>query len=146
MIKQAFGKDIRRVTEMARHFSEHTAHVLVDVDHATSMYEGLIGSGEGVMFYTEKDGDVIGGIGGICGPDLHFPRTMAVETFWFVLPEHRGIGMKLLDRFEGWAKEKKCDCVALVHLSDSYPDILEKLYSRRGYLLAEKHYLKEVGA
>lgn len=144
MIKQAFGSDIRRVTEMASHFSEHTDHVLVDVNHATTMYTGFIGSGEGVMFYMEKDGEITGGIGGICAPDLHHPRVIAVETFWFVLPEHRGGGIKLLERFELWAKDKKCDLVALIHLSDSYPDILEKIYLRRGYSLVEKHYLKEV--
>lgn len=144
MIKQAFGPDIRRVTEMARHFEEYTKHVLVDVDHATSMYEGLIGSGDGAMFYIEKEGVIVGGIGGIWGPDLHFPRLIAVETFWCVLPEHRGPGLKLVARFEEWAEEKKCDFVALVHLEDSYPDSLEKIYSRRGYSLVEKHFVKEI--
>lgn len=129
---------------MARHFSEHTSHVLVDVDHATSIYEEFIDSGKGVMFYIEKDGEIIGGIGGIFGPDLHFPRSVAVETFWFVLPGYRGEGMKLLSTFEAWAKDNNCSHVAAIHLEDSYPESLEKIYHRRGYALVEKHYLKEI--
>jgi GNAT superfamily N-acetyltransferase len=127
---------------MAKNFEAHTAHVMVDPDYTTRKYLDLIAKGMGVVFVLEVAGVIVGGIGGLKGPDLHWPRVIAVETFWFVLPEYRGAGLKLMSRFEQWAEENNCDAVAMVHLADSHPEILEKLYTRKGYQLVEKHYVK----
>jgi GNAT superfamily N-acetyltransferase len=69
---------------------------------------------------------------------------MAVETFWFVHPDHRGQGLSLLVEFEKWGKREGCQTLAMIHMVDSFPDKLETLYRRRGYKLIEKHYLKEI--
>ena len=142
MINKATVDEILAVITMAKNFEDHTDFVLVDVEYATKFYVNLIGKDGGVIFVIKKDGKIVGGIGGLIGPDLHYPRMIAVETFWFVLPEYRGEGMKLLDAFEQWAKENKCDCVAMIHLADSHPKALEKIYKRKGYQLIENHYLK----
>ena len=142
MIRKPTEKEFYEVATMASNFEDHSSHVKVDPDHTVKVYGELVKSGVGVVFVIVKDGAVVGGIGGLKGPDLHYPRTIAVETFWFVLPEHRGEGLKLLAEFERWAVEKKCDCVAMIHLSDSHPKVLEKIYKRKGYHLVENHYLK----
>lgn len=143
MIKAASPADIHAVAVMAKNFEDHTAHVKVDPDYTAKVYLNMIAKGIGVVFaLLNKEGEIVGGIGGLKGPDLHFPRTVAVETFWFILPEYRGEGLKLLRRFEEWAVENKCDAVAMIHLVDSQPEILERIYERRGYELIEKHYVK----
>lgn len=144
MIRRVELKEVKSVIEMAKRFENETAFVPVDIDHATKMYSGLIGSGKGVMIALFKDDKVVGAIGGICGPDLHYPRTVGIETFWFVIPECRGDGVRLLNFFEQWAKEKGCDYTALVHLADSHPESLKKLYERRGYDLVENHYMRRI--
>jgi GNAT superfamily N-acetyltransferase len=144
LIFKATVNEIREITEMATRFEECTNHVLVDVDHSVKNYTRFITEGIGAMFGVRIDGEVVGGLGCIKSYDLHYPRMLAVETFWFVLPEHRGFGMQLWEEFEKWAKEEKCDYMAMIHLSDSSPEILERLYVRKGYELIEKHYLKKV--
>ncbi len=69
---------------------------------------------------------------------------IAVETFWFVAPEHRGIGIRLFNAFEKWAKDNQCSKTAMIHLTDSMPERLEQLYLKRGYRLIEKHYVKDL--
>lgn len=48
----------------------------------------------------------------------------------------------LVDAYEAYAERLGCQKKAMVHMVDSYPDILEKLYLKRGYRLVEKHYVK----
>jgi len=98
----------------------------------------------GGILSLEEGGVLQGGLGYLISIDLHFPRKIAIETFWFVLPQYRGPGLKLLDAFEELAKKEGCQQVALVHLSDSFPERLKALYLRRGYNFVESHYVKEM--
>lgn len=136
---QAYG-----VAKFMKSFEAETSHVLVDPEYAGRKYAEMITNGNGHMFVMEENGEMIGGLGCVVGDDLHYPRKIAIETYWFMHPDHRGYGIKLLRHFEAWAKEHGCGYTAMVHLVDSMPDSLEALYARRGYTLIEKHYLKAV--
>lgn len=146
MIFKATVEDVRPIVEMAQRFRERTEFVSVDVETCVNTYTNLIKNGSGAIFAYRDQDDLVGALACLKGPDLHFPRMLAIETFWYVLPkyESKGIGKELLESFENWAKEEKCDYTAMIHLADSYPESLEKLYKHRGYKLAEKHYIKRV--
>lgn len=145
MIREARLDEVRAVTEFMTRFESCTEHVKVDVDHATKTYERIVKSGMGAMLVLfGEDGAIQGGLGCIKAPDLHFPRMIAVETFWYVGEEFRGKGILLFLAFEEWAKRNGCDACAMIHLSDSYPASLEKFYTRNGYKLVESHYVKEL--
>ena len=145
MIREAItAEEIRAVAQFMTQFEQATTFVKVDVDHTSKTYESLIRSGAAVFFVMEEDGQMQGGLGAIKSPDLHDGKLIAVETFWFVSPQFRGKGTLLFNAFEKWAIGHGCQKLAMVHLSDSYPGILRKLYKRRGYKLAEEHYIKEV--
>ncbi len=134
--------EIRKVAEFMTRFEQATEYVKVNVDHTTKAYENLMSSGASIFFVLEDDGEMIGGLGAIKYPDLHSGELTAVETFWFVDPQHRGKGLMLLDAFEKWARRQGCKKAAMIHLSDSYPEVLERLYKRRGYKLVEKHFVR----
>lgn len=143
-ITEATLDQVESVASYMKDFEQATEFVKVDVKYTTKIYQKMIREKRAAMFILWSDEDeMIGGLGCIIGPDIHYPRTIAVETYWFVKPEHRGGGIKLLEHFENWGKGK-CDYVAMIHLADSMPDSLEHLYLRRGYKLTEKHYMKEV--
>lgn len=145
LIRQAMPEEAYVVAEFMTRFESETSHVKVDARHAGTIYESIISRGVGCMFMLFNDGgDMIGGLGCIKAPDLHYPRIIAVETYWYVMPEHRGVGIQLMEHFEQWAKDNGCDAVAFVHLSDSMPEILQKVYEKRGYKLIEQHFLKEI--
>jgi GNAT superfamily N-acetyltransferase len=144
-IERATIDEIRPITEMATRFENETSHVKVDVEHSVKNYTRFYGQGNGGMIALKTDdGGIVGGLGYVIAPDLHFPRILAVETFWFVLPDFRGEGLKLMLEFEKIAEERGCDCTAMIHLSDSHPAALEKIYRRKGYELVEKHYVRRL--
>lgn len=145
IIYEARPEEAHTIAALMKGFESETVHVKVDVAYTGAKYEQMVRDGIACLFIMEDGGGkMIGGLGCIKGQDLHSPRTIAVETYWYVHPEHRGEGKALLDHFENWAKENGCDATAMIHLSDSMPESLESLYVRRGYSLVEKHFIKKV--
>jgi GNAT superfamily N-acetyltransferase len=136
-----------KIATLMKGIESDTAHVKVNPEYAGANYDSMMEKNIAHMFILETDdGKMVGGMGCVVGPDLHFPRIVAVETYWYVDPDYRGDGMLLLRFFEQWAKDNKCDAVAMIHLEDSSPDSLEKVYKRRRYVKVESHYIKEIKA
>ncbi|MEY9158230.1 GCN5 family acetyltransferase [Bradyrhizobium japonicum] len=89
--------------------------------------------------------DVAGGAQGVllaiasehpCGP-----VRLARETVWWIDPAHRGrSAIAMLDAYEAWAAERQCAFAGMAGMGDD-PDVA-KLYLRRGYFAAERHFLK----
>ena len=136
--------EMARVARFMKQFEQETEFVKVDVEYATKQYEGMIIDNVATVFVAEKGGEILGALGSITAPDLHNGEMTAIETFWFTARRHRGVGVPLLDAFEKRAEENDCDKTAMVHLADSMPDRLERFYQRRGYKLAEKHYIRRI--
>lgn len=67
------------------------------------------------------------------------PARVAQELAWWVAPEHRGHGRLLLDAYEAWAAEQRCGLVEVAHVGDPR---LTRFYQRRGYRVAETHFVK----
>lgn len=107
-------------------------------------WNNLLGINLGILFGLEKDGQLVGGLGAILFPDPNDGELVANETFWFVSKEHRGQGLKLLDAFEGWARDFGVKRVSMVHLENLSPRALNRLYRLRGYRPVETHYFKEL--
>ena len=136
--------DILKAARVMQGFEQASKLIKVDPVRTAASYHRMVTSGIAVFFVLERDGQIVGGLGAIKCPDLHYDRTVAVESFWFVKPDCRGKGMALFDAFEKWGKQEGCTHLAMIHMMDSYPDRLEKLYERKGYKLWEKHYVKEL--
>jgi GNAT superfamily N-acetyltransferase len=71
------------------------------------------------------------------------PVLLAKETVWWIDPAHRGTAaVRMLDAYEAWAKERNCVFAGMAGMG-SDPDVA-RLYLRRGYKVAETHYLKAI--
>jgi Acetyltransferase (GNAT) family len=69
------------------------------------------------------------------------PVRLARETLWWIEPEYRGLNaVRMLDAFEDWAREQDCAFGGMVGMG-AQPQV-GALYQRRGYRLAETHFLK----
>lgn len=136
--------EVEKIVAVCAAFQNNAENVVVDIDYATKMYVDYINAGVCVLFGLLEDGEVVGGLGAIKAPDFHSRRCIASELFWFVLPGQRGGGLQLLQAFEDWAREEGCSHAVMVHLHDSMPEKLQRLYERRGYKQVEVHYLKEL--
>lgn len=97
-----------------------------------------------IIWTLRKNGELVGGLGGMMVPDLLDGRQCAHEFFWFVDKAHRtGTGaIRLLNRFESWAKEQGAVEVRMVHLVGNHDDQLKRIYEKRGYRCIELNYCK----
>lgn len=102
----------------------------------------LIGNGMGRIFGLYEDDMLVGALGSIVAPDLNDGEITATECFWFVDPNKRGNGVRLLLHFVDYAKEIGCVRVNMVHLFNKHADKLQKLYSKLGFSPVETHYIK----
>jgi GNAT superfamily N-acetyltransferase len=136
---------VRNLASFTKRFDEETEFVKTDEDYAHKKYMDMMEKGLAHILVLEDEGIIKGAIGFIVSNDLHEDLKVAVETFWFVAPEFRGGGKALVDAFEAKAVELGCKRTAMIHLADLFPESLEAFYTKRGYKLAEKHYIKKVG-
>lgn len=71
------------------------------------------------------------------------PVWLARETVWWIDPSHRGrAAVAMLDAYEAWAAEQGCKFAGMAGMGED-PDVA-KLYLRRGYRVAETHFLKAI--
>ena len=69
------------------------------------------------------------------------PVRIARETAWWIEPEHRGLAaFKMLEAFEQWARAEGCLFAGMAGMGDR-PGV-GALYQRRGYQVAETHFLR----
>jgi GNAT superfamily N-acetyltransferase len=146
MIRDAMVEDVRSVAEYMKEFEEETAYVNVDVDHATKQYKRLLKDGNAgiLMLINDKTGEMNGALGYVVSQGLHDPLIYAIETFWMVSKEHRGRGISLFFEFEKKAKALGADKIAMIHMVDSHPEVLARLYKKKGYDLIEHHYMRGI--
>jgi hypothetical protein len=91
--------------------------------------------------------DVEGAVQGVLMAVAHEhpfgPVWIARETVWWIEPDHRGLGaVKMLNGYELWARDQGCTFIGMAGMGDD-PQV-GRLYLRRGYRVAETHFLKAV--
>jgi GNAT superfamily N-acetyltransferase len=145
VIRTADIADLPRVAALAQEFSRQSAFTRnFDPDRFIGVWVGLLEAATGEIFLL-TDGDAItGALGGVIYPDLYSGSPIATEFFWYVQPGARGQGMKLYQEFERWARRWDCVQIRMVHLMDSMPEKLSRVYARMGFSPSELHYVKEL--
>lgn len=108
------------------------------------LWKDLIKSKKGKIFALEDEKKIIGALGFLTSLSLEDGALTCTEAFWYVDKEHRGAGLKLLNKFESYAKSIGCKRIVMAHLENSMPDKLKKLYIRKKYKHVESMYLKEL--
>lgn len=114
-----------------------------DADHWANTWMSLIDMGIAHVFALKEEDKLVGTIGLIFSRSAEDNVLCANEAFWYVQPESRGKGLQLLAEAEAWAKMNGVKRFTMVHLKDSMPDKLRRLYGRMGYKEIETHYMKE---
>ncbi len=137
--------DLPRIEPCATEFYAKSAFLkTLKMDLFCEKWAAMIEAGMGVIFLLEVGGHVEGIFGGVQFPDLYSGELIATEFFWYVREGHRGAGMKLFRAFERWAVERHCTQIRMVHLMDSMPEKLERVYRGLGFIPAEIHYVKDL--
>lgn len=143
MIREATIDDVPRLVEMGGRFvgsSNYCGRLANNPRAQCDMMLRLIGHCDGKVFVSEKDGSVTGMVGVAAFMHPWSGEWMAEEVFWWVEPEARGPGIKLLKRAEQWANDKSC-----VRMRSSAPNgRVARAYRALGYTKIEEAYLKDI--
>lgn len=143
MIRPAVLKDIPDLIRMGEEFHSLTPYreslSPIDPDRAGKLLEDLIAHENGCVLVLETD-RLIGMIGLFVYPHAFTGEMVAGELFWWVTPETRGSGVKLLRRAESWAKEQGAKRFHMVAPNDH----VGRFYRRLGFKSMEEHYQKDL--
>lgn len=77
-------------------------------------------------------------------PFWYNEMIVAQEVALWVMEHNKGVGKRLLDVLEQWAKEIGASIVASGSIAAYKPEKMEAYLERRGYALEETHYILEV--
>ena len=100
----------------------------------------LLASDMGAVFVVEQQDTVVGMIGLLLFENPITGELTASELFWWVEPEHRGHGVRLLKRGEQWARASGAQ---KIHMIAPTPAV-GHLYERLGYGYLEAAYQKAI--
>jgi ribosomal protein S18 acetylase RimI-like enzyme len=88
--------------------------------------------------------EAAGIIGGCIVPCLFTGDSIAVEQYWYVLPEFRKgrLGLSLLSAFESEVKRRGAKRCYIGNLAALNNDKMKRLYKLLGYKELETHFVK----
>ena len=118
-------------------------------DHWKASWEQIIGKGMGLIFAyfpNEEDKKIGGVLGGIAAHCLNTGDLEIFETFWYMLPEHRGTpaAIRLLRAFELWGEKIGAKRVKMAYLREVNGETVRNMYERLGYNEQETTFRKEI--
>lgn len=143
IVRDATQADLPALVAMGRRFRAETVYrdrLAEHVDQMTRTAHALIEGAGTVIFVAERDGVLIGMLGGGLFTHPLAGSLYAGELFWWVDPDARGAGLRLLRSFERWARAHGAVCLQMVAPT---PDV-EQLYTRLAFTQVETTYQKEL--
>src|SRR6266481_8606542 len=141
LIREANEQDIPRLVEMGMHFhngSPYREHIKENPQQMRNLAEQLV-LNRGLLL-SERAGKICGMFGYFVYPHFLSGEIVAGEVFWWVEPEHRGEGVKLLKEAERRAKSAGAARMQMIAPDDR----LGTLYKRLGYSFVEASYQKTI--
>ena len=140
MIREATIDDIPALVAMGKEFFDLTGlPIEYDGNSVAQMITNLIKNEDAVVLV---DDEVKSAIAGLVYP-FYFNTDILSgnEMFWWVSPEKRGTGLRLVDKLEDWARDKGADLFQMTCLHEGHEKI-GRYYERRGYMPTEHNYMR----
>jgi GNAT superfamily N-acetyltransferase len=141
MIRTATEHDMERLIEMGERFIAETPYRDLTSAKPERMMETLIQTmTTGVVLVSEAQGAITGMIGVVAYDHPYSGELTGFDAFWWVEPEHRGHGVRLMRAAETWARDQGAVKMQMVAPSPR----VELLYQRLGYTAIETAYQRSL--
>lgn len=144
IIRDVEDRDAEKIREYANEFmAYYPLKIEYDEIQLLQVLEHV--SETGIFLVGEKDGEVVGAIGGMLSPHPYAPmHLMGTEMFLWVDKEHRKstIGPRLLKAFEQKCKDNYCKYIVMT--STVHTPNFKKYLAKNNYVESETAYLKEI--
>jgi GNAT superfamily N-acetyltransferase len=138
VIRAAAVEDIPRIVAMGERFMsnpDYNGKIAINPERLSGFAKRLIG-GEGVLLLNEREGQITGMLGMLVYDHPMSGEKTAVELFWWVNPESRGDGIRLMKRAEQIAIESGAKRMQMVAPNDK----VARVYQKFGYEFVESTY------
>jgi GNAT superfamily N-acetyltransferase len=148
-VREATPEDLPRLMVLAKEFYEaspYNGKTLLDPNKLRRTIQVLINceSEVGTIFVAEDETGVHGMLACMGVETFFSSDQVATEVMWWITPSHRGSGMaqRLMEAYESWAKYHGYPVVQMVLLEALKGSSVDKYYTKKGYELTEKAYIK----
>jgi GNAT superfamily N-acetyltransferase len=142
VIRRAEPEDMERIVEMGQRFvaeTEYSERIAVRPERLLDTVINVATNPDGVIFVSGKDA-VTGMIAMLAYDHPFSGERTAFEVVWWVDPEARGDGIRLLRAAESWAKEQGATKMQMVAPNQR----VGALYERLGYAPIETSYQRSL--
>lgn len=139
-IRPAIAADISALVHMGERFlaaSPYADVLTKNPQQMATLCQQLI-DGTGVILVLDGGSGPVGMIGLYCAPHFLSGDLSVGEVFWWVDPDQRGQGVRLMRAAETWARERGAVAMQMVAPDDR----VGALYQRLGYQPVERTYLR----
>lgn len=144
MIRYAELSDIPRLIELGKEFISTTPRyrdAIVPNDEAIGVaMEAMIEMDHGLVLVCEVAGEVVGMFGAIRTFHPFSASSVMSELFWYVAPEHRGQGVKMLKIAESWGRHHGVERAIMVSPTKK----VSRFYRKRGYERLEEQFSRKL--
>lgn len=130
MIRKATVDDVPRAVAMGVRFLADTAYhdsIATNPAQLADIAERLATRDDSVLFVSEQDGEIVGMIGAYIYAHPYSSEPFATELFWWVEPEHRGQGVRLLKQVQQWAATHGAVKLQVVAPNERVANVYERL-------------------
>lgn len=138
MIRYATPVDTAALLCLARMMhaeSPRFHHLAFDAEKTAAMLGNLIENPQAVALVDEKEGQIVGMMGGFVMEHLFGHDKVAADIGLYVVPQYRGTSTapRLLRAFEDWAKENGARDIVLGISTEVTAEATRGLYMKLGY-------------
>ena len=142
MTREATLTDLPRLVEMGRHFlaASYRDTLTENLAQMATLAEQLVTQDNGTILVLERDGILVGMIGMLIFPHHLSAERTAGEVMWWIEPDARGAGIRLLKEAEQWARDHGARKIQMIAPNAR----VGQLYARLGYAQIEIAFQKDV--
>jgi GNAT superfamily N-acetyltransferase len=142
LIRLAVESDFPEMVEMGRRFFSASGYADIMEYDPESVMVSL--KNIPVLLVAEKD-KLVGAAGAMVYPFyMSLNHITAQEVFWWVDPEHRGIGVELFDALVSEVKKRGAQSLSMIALENLSPERVGSIYKAKGFRLSEHSYIKKL--
>ena len=143
MIRAATPEDADRVVEMGQHFvskTEYKSFIDYNPERVKEIISKLLEQDNAVIFVSGSDASLTGMIAVVIYDHMWSGQPTAGELFWWVEPEARRDGVRLLRAAEDWARHKRVEKMQMIAPNRK----VGQFYERCGYVPVESTYQRNL--
>ena len=149
MIRKATIKDVEGIIILGEKFYNeaefHKKGLGLKSDTFGTLVTQLLELPVALILVAEKNNKIVGTIGGVISPWLlDTDQKILQELWWYVDEEHRGIGHRLILKFEEEGIKLGANFLLMVTLDSQHENKLINYYIKMGYEHLEHHFIKKV--